>query len=717
MHAVIKRGNAYRDQRQWSKAAVHYEQALKQDPSLVHIWVQLGHMLKEGGHPIEASKAYLEALQRKPSDLSSLGWLYTIAGQLAPEQRRALIVDIYRVQGREIPDGFTSDAAPIPPGQNEIVFDVSDLMAYFSRSRRPTGIQRVQIEIIRAALELPDQAIRVCCSIEHSIHWVEISAEMFCRVTNLAVFGDEVDDQAWFEALQDLNTYLIFSNAFEFGSGAKIINLGTSWWLQNYFLQIRNARLLSGVEYVPFVHDLIPVLAPQHCVQGLVEDFNSWILGIFDHAESFLVNSEATKADLFKVAAMLGKPLSDNAVIVVPLDGAFALSASGSGGTPSATLRQVGLHQRRFVLFVSTIESRKGHLVALRAWQRLLAEHGSRTPYLVCVGSKGWLNSQVYELLEADPLLQERVILLSGLSDSDLASLYHNCLFTIYPSTYEGWGLPITEALNAGKLVIAAENSSLPQAGGPHAVYTRTLDDAHLAEEVARYAFNPSALTEREGQIIAHFKARSWYDIARQILAAVTSARAEQTAPDTTRPCPQLAPGIWLDFRRATDIKAHRQRALGERLRAGTGWSAPDDLGCWLQANGAELRFTAPVGENRLLIQLQNRHPIDWEIRVNGKPVDAGSHNKGGEFWAICPFTAGMEPVVLTIATLPCNQMHREPALGIRRCLLLPQDTASLLEIAIDLALGRIDAMGTQHPATSDLPFFSAFAQAQAPEI
>ena len=73
--------------------------------------------------------------------------------------------------------------------------------------------------------------------------------------------------------------------------------------------------------------------------------------------------------------------------------------------------------------------------------------------------------------LKASELLQRRVRLFRRVSDADLVRLYQDCLFTIYPSTYEGWGLPVTEALCFGKAVVTTAISSLPEAGGQYADY------------------------------------------------------------------------------------------------------------------------------------------------------------------------------------------------------------------------------------------------------
>ena len=87
---------------------------------------------------------------------------------------------------------------------------------------------------------------------------------------------------------------------------------------------------------------------------------------------------------------------------------------------------------------VSTVEPRKQHLTAFGAWSQLIRDHGARTPKLVCVGRRGWLAEPVFARLEGAAALRDRTAMLSGVPDHELATLYKACLFTLYPSAYEG---------------------------------------------------------------------------------------------------------------------------------------------------------------------------------------------------------------------------------------------------------------------------------------
>ena len=712
VHADLKRGNRYRQVEDWLAAAKFYHKALDRDSSLSHIWVQLGHMYKEGGRPLDASRAYLEALRASESHPEMLGWLQDIVGRLATAHRRPLIEAIYELQGRTLPaDLFAPRLDVRPSASDEVVFDVSDLVAYFFRARRPTGIQRVQIAVINAALDGSEGPVRVCCSVEASAHWVEIGAALFRCITKLAVSPDEGTEDEWHDIVHDLGALLAFAAPFNFGPRAKLVNLGTSWWLQNYFLQVRNAQLSHQLEYAPFIHDLIPFLAPQHCVQGLVEDFNSWIVGVFDHANHYLVNSQATRADLIRVAAMLGKAVCEDDVTVIRLDGVFS-SPDFSG---SNIIESAGLSDRNFVLLVSTIESRKGHLVALKAWQHLLVEHGDAVPDLVCVGNDGWLNARFYQTLEQDQKLKRRVKLLSGISDADLACLYASCLFTIYPSAYEGWGLPITEALSFGKVVITADNSSLPEAGGNLAVYAKTGDCEDLARLVAQMCQDANKRSALELRIRREFSPRTWSTVANQVLEATrTKYRDEGDSPRLR--LPTIQPGRWISLGRVRglplqDMAALRQCGQGERLRVGTGWASPESDGCWLIKSAAELRFwLCPEGPNcRMTIKMECRAAVSWSVRVNGALADEGIARTDYDSHAmtVCstfplPATGGAISIVLGGVAL--DEMRQS-------------ESGALLKVQGCIALDVNDAANLAHDFDAPVVEYASLAQHQSDSV
>lgn len=644
VYALIRRGNEARSQLRWSEAAAAYEKALAKDSGLSHIWIQLGHMYKEAGCPVASAKAYARAIDICPDNREALGELFSIAPQIPAVERFALSRTLF---GERSLAGSASPPQERTGKDDELLFDISDLVAYFGRARFPTGIQRVQIEIICGALDHANLPVRVCCAMEGASGWSDVPLELFREICDKA--SNNVSQAEWSECLERLRLSIWFGSPIKPGLRARLINLGTSWWLQNYFLQIRNVRQSSAISYIPFVHDLIPVLAPQYCVPGLVEDFMSWIIGVFEHADAYFVNSEATKRDFLSVAGRLGHDVDPRSITVIPLNGAF--SVDPHRGAEDAVLERWGVAGRKFVLFVSTIESRKGHLLALRAWQRLLDQYGDDVPILVCVGNDGWLNARFYEELEADQRLSGLVVLLSRISDKQLNLLYRECLFTIYPSFYEGWGLPITEALSRGKMVITADNTSLPEAGGKFARYFPTGSVSGLVDAVAELAFNEDLRERAEKLIRDEYRPRSWSDIAQDAISAAAKVSPSRGHQDP----PPLVANRWYSLsrsriRRLEDVSP----GSGELARVGTGWAVPGEFGnaVWAEGGRLRVRLQDSVKPQLMMIGLSGHPHSRWVIGSERGDLMTGQLESQGWSWVAVP----LQPDPTGIATVTIRE-------------------------------------------------------------
>ncbi|WP_270939411.1 glycosyltransferase, partial [Falsiroseomonas oryzae] len=172
-----------------------------------------------------------------------------------------------------------------------------------------------------------------------------------------------------------------------------------------------------------------------------------------------------------------------------------------------------------FVLFVATLESRKNHLMVFQAWialsRRLPAE---LLPRLVCVGRPGWGAEAALGLLERSPLLRRKVTVLSGVSDLALAGLTARCLFTLYNSFHEGWGLPVSESLAMGKLCVVPAHSGLLEAGAPGAAFFPPGDEPALVELLARLVADPAHRAALEARIDRAAATRAWSVAAAEVL-------------------------------------------------------------------------------------------------------------------------------------------------------------------------------------------------------
>lgn len=630
----VQLGHARKEAGDLIGAEQAYLQALKLEPRVYDTHVQMGHLRRLEKRLPEAAGHYLDAAEIDPSqrypleaviELSSQGvdvdneragrlarrWgssltngvdhasisaqINAAIARLEPSLRADSSASIQAlsdsIRSIEAKLGLRGEAPKLAPDGLQIVFDVSDLVGFFNNARLPTGIQRVQIEVISNLLarEGGESSVAVCTFSKDRDLWSEVPADIFLRLCQLSLESGDLADENWSSVVRSLRVVTELSPEFRFQEGACLVNLGTSWWLQNYFLHVRRVKELYGVRYVPFVHDMIPVITPEHCVKELTQDFISWALGVFAHADHFFTNSDASKRDLIKVAEQLGYDLDHQNIHVVRLNADFRKPTIS---VPVAqTLSRYGLSEGQYVLFVSTIESRKNHLSAFKAWQDLIRERGSADVLkLICVGNRGWLNDAVFAKLEADKELQSKVIIVSGVSDPDLANLYKASAFTLYPSTYEGWGLPVTESFCYGKAALLSDSSSLPEAGGDFADYFRVGDQAEFMQKLEQLMFDLPYRREREQNILSNFQPRPWRELGEDIeqRLMIWFPAGERDALPASH-VPTL--GRYYPLNRTEALAIHRTMESGERFRSGTGWWFPDDWGNWTKPEGGVLKL------------------------------------------------------------------------------------------------------------------------------
>ena len=153
-----------------------------------------------------------------------------------------------------------------------------------------------------------------------------------------------------------------------------------------------------------------------------------------------------------------------------------------------------------------------------------MERHGADyVPTLVFVGMLGWSNEELLSELAASDFLNGKIVMLRGLSDAELHEAYRNCLFTVFPSFCEGWGLPIAESLEHGKLCIASNRTSIPEVGGHLADYFDPADEEDALAKIERPLLDPAYLAAREAQVRAKYRRRTWNECVHELMGAFSS--------------------------------------------------------------------------------------------------------------------------------------------------------------------------------------------------
>jgi glycosyltransferase involved in cell wall biosynthesis len=253
------------------------------------------------------------------------------------------------------------------------------------------------------------------------------------------------------------------------------------------------------------VHDLSYVVHPECALPSVARYLNAAVPRGLRRAAAILADSEATRRDLQRVLGV------DAGRVTVVYPGVGERFHPMEPGALDATRVRLGLPER-FLLFVSTIEPRKNLPRLLEAYATL-----DDAPALVIGGRRGWMFEPVFEAIERLGL-HERVRLLDFVDDADLPALYNLAWAFVYPSIYEGFGIPALEALASGTPVLTAANSSLPEVVGDAAVLVAADSVASIGDGLRRIIGDADLRARLRAAGPARARAFRWETAAQQVL-------------------------------------------------------------------------------------------------------------------------------------------------------------------------------------------------------
>jgi glycosyltransferase involved in cell wall biosynthesis len=307
------------------------------------------------------------------------------------------------------------------------------------------------------------------------------------------------------------------ANAQIFDKDDTVLLMDGNWGDGGYYArEIVRARQAIGFRMCHLIHDFIAVKNPAFANVKADSIIGGYFETVLPHVDDVVCISNSTMNDVISFAAERQLSLTAKRS-VVRLGDSLGTSLLPDG--QAAKMPQIDFTlPKQFLLYVSTIEIRKNHHALYFAY-KLAAERGVDLPALVIVGKKGWMVEETLYMLKKDNQIKDKIIILHNADDTLRDYLYANCLFTVCPSLYEGWGLPVVESLASGKVCLAANTPAVHEAGGDLAEYFSPFDTNELLEKIARYSHNTADLRQREKKIKDTFKPHTWDD-SYQTLAA-----------------------------------------------------------------------------------------------------------------------------------------------------------------------------------------------------
>lgn len=254
-----------------------------------------------------------------------------------------------------------------------------------------------------------------------------------------------------------------------------------------------------GTKVVIFGYDIIAVLHPEFYAPGLGGLLRDCFQRMVHLADLIPCISRCTERDFVEFARRQGANVATG-VVELGCDGVASTTPDHGGHPALGQLPELG-----FVAFVGTFEVRKNHQLILKIWEELSRDAGVELPPLVIAGQRGWCVDDTISAMEQSPLYGKKIFWFPSLSDRQIAWLFKHCAFSVYPSLYEGWGLPVAECLSFSRPVLCSAASSLPEVAKGLATLLDPHDQAAWSNAVRRAIIEYVART-----VVIHYPLQTW---------------------------------------------------------------------------------------------------------------------------------------------------------------------------------------------------------------
>jgi len=298
-----------------------------------------------------------------------------------------------------------------------------------------------------------------------------------------------------------------------------LVCAGSGWGHSN-IEALSDVKSRVGFRMVLLCYDLIPLMFPNFYTGSDVEVFRNYMDKALAIADQIVVHSRRVEADCRAYCTQQGIIGGDITVASFGFD-------VGAVHPKSPAKLPAGLRASQFALLVSTIEPRKGHRLLYRVWRRLMAEgvpHAASFK-LVFAGRPGWMVDDLLADIRHDPQIAGQILMIHDADDDMLAALYDGAAFCLYPSMYEGYGLPVIEAFSHGKAVLASTGGALPELVQDLSPCLDPTDDETWYEHMKQWIETPEAREPFERAIRTRFRHPTWSQAAAGFFAGITAGR------------------------------------------------------------------------------------------------------------------------------------------------------------------------------------------------
>ena len=268
------------------------------------------------------------------------------------------------------------------------------------------------------------------------------------------------------------------------------------------------------------IYDLIPLLFPEFLLNEQIPQLFQQTLNSISGDDWVICISQGTKNDLCNY-----QKIDPARVFVTHLAADPTRFYFCEDVAKIALVRQkYKIPDAPYLLSLSTLEPRKNIDHLIRGFAQLIQEQNIRDLYLILVGTPGWKYDKILAEVSQQSFLKERIIFTGYVPEEDLAPLYSGALVFVYPSFYEGFGLPPLEAMQCGVPVITSNTSSLPEVMGDAGIMLDPKDKDGLCHSILELYRHPSRRETMSLKSLQQAKKFSWERCTQETIAAYRMA-------------------------------------------------------------------------------------------------------------------------------------------------------------------------------------------------
>lgn len=376
----------------------------------------------------------------------------------------------------------------------KVLYDIEQLL---SAKGKETGICRVSLEVLKELNQRPDYEVYPLVTIKDKCAAEYLKNKglesLVGRIVYLPYLKKTTKCYNWRQKIKSALLMRCLGERYkrEIDKYDEYISI---------FSPISGIVYDSHVHTKIFVHDLIPIKFPEFISAKFAVKYKKWMAGM--KADEVFCISHSTRKDF-----LAERPDYDERKVKV----VYLAADAKFKPTSSPDIREkYGIKTKKYFLAVSELTERKNFEHLVKAFLRFLNESKAEDVSLAIIGVKRAGYEALNRLVAEQKSHQDKIVLTGFVADEDMAALYSQTEVFIYPSLYEGFGLPVLEAMQCGTAVVCSDNSSLPEVGGDAVQYISGHDEAETARVLSELYYNDTLKEKLQIQGLERAKLFGW---------------------------------------------------------------------------------------------------------------------------------------------------------------------------------------------------------------